>query len=146
MIFMDWKLESLLELGLLIAALAQFAIAVINLSLVRLMHWRSDLERMPLLIHEVFRVHVIFITITVATFAVLTWRFAVDIATRANPIAIWLAAAAGIFWATRSILQWTHYSRSHWRGDRTRTALHWLLFFGYGALGVLYLAAAFLPR
>lgn len=143
---MEWKLESLLELGLRVAALAQFAIAAINLSLVRLMGWRADLERMPLLIREVFRVHVIFITITVGTFAVLTWRFASEIATRANPIAGWLAAAVGIFWAARSILQWTHYSRSHWLGDRTRTVLHWLLFLGYGALGALYLGAAFLER
>jgi hypothetical protein len=143
---MQWNLERLIDLGLRIAAIAQFAIAVINLSLVRLMNWRADLDRMPLLISEVFRVHVIFITATVGTFAILTWRFAAEIATRGSPIAVWLAAAIGVFWTTRSILQWTHYSRSHWRGDRTRTALHWLLFFGYGALGVGYLAAAFLPR
>lgn len=144
--FMDWKLEPLLEIGLRVAAIAQFAIAVINLSLVRLMNWRADLDRMPLLIREVFGVHVIFITITVATFAVLTWRFAFDLATRPNQIALWLAAAIGIFWAARSLVQWTHYSSTHWRGDRTRTALHWFLFFGYGALGIVYLAAAFLPR
>ena len=146
MISMDTTLESLLELGLRVAALAQFAIAAINLSLVRLMNWRSDLERLPLLIREVFSVHVIFITITVAIFAVLTWRFAAEIATAATPLPSWLAAAIGTFWAARSIMQWTHYSQSHWRGDRTRTALHWLLFLGYGALGVLYLGAAFLPR
>ena len=143
---MDWNLESLLELGLRIAALAQFAIAAINLLLVRLMDWRADVERMPLLIREVFGVHVIFITITVAIFAVLTWRFTAEIATGGTPLAIWLAGAIGIFWTTRSIMQWTHYSRCHWRGDRTRTALHWLLFLGYGALGVLYVGAAFLPR
>lgn len=50
---MHWTLESLLEIELRIAAVAQLAIAVINLSLVRLMNWRSDLERMPLLISEV---------------------------------------------------------------------------------------------
>lgn len=146
MIFMDWSLESLLELGLRIAALAQCAIAVINLSLVRLMNWRADVERMPLLIREVFGVHVIFITITVGIFAVLTWRFAAEIATGGTPLASWMAGAIGIFWAARSIMQWTHYSRSHWRGDRTRTALHWLLFLGYGAFSVAYLGSAFFPR
>src|SRR3712207_4075595 len=119
---MDWNIPSLLEIGLRIAAVAQFAIALINLSLVRLMNWRADLERMPLLIREVFHVHLIFITITVATFAVLTWRFASEIAARANATAVWLAAAIGIFWAIRSVVQWTHYSGSHWRGDPTRTA------------------------
>src|SRR5215212_6250501 len=101
---------------------------------------------MPLLMSEFFRVHVIFITITVGAFAILTWRFVIDMATLTTPIAVWLAAAIGIFWAARSVVQWTHYSRSHWRGDRTRTALHWLLFLGYGALGIVYLAAAFFPR
>jgi hypothetical protein len=143
---MSWELESLFAIALRIAAAAQLAIAVINLSLVRLMNWHSDLARMPLLISEVFRVHVIFITITVGIFAVLTWRFATEMALRTAPLAIWLAAAIGVFWVIRSVLQWTHYSRNHWKGDRTRTALHWLLFLGYGALGILYLSAAFLSR
>jgi hypothetical protein len=143
---MNWKLDRLLEFCLRIAAVAQFAIAIINLSLVRIMKWRADLHRMPLLINEFFRVHVIFITITVASFAVLTWRFTAEVASRANPLAVWLATTIGVFWAIRSLMQWTHYSRTHWRGDRTRTAMHWLLFLGYGALGVVYLAAAFLPR
>lgn len=69
---MGWKTEPLLKLALQVAAVAQLAIAVINLSLVRLMKWQADLERMPLLIREVFGVHVIFITITVGTFAILS--------------------------------------------------------------------------
>ncbi|MBA2242650.1 MAG: hypothetical protein H0W04_07140 [Chthoniobacterales bacterium] len=50
---MEWKAEPLLEIGLRIAAVAQLGIAVINLSLERLMNWRADLERAPLLISEV---------------------------------------------------------------------------------------------
>src|SRR3712207_4627215 len=133
---MDWNIPSLLELGLRIAAVAQFAIALINLSLERLMNWRADLERMPLLIREVFRVHVTFITITVAIFALLTWRFAHEMAMRSEAAVVWLAALIGGFWAVRSVMQWTHYSSVHWRGQRVRTALHALLFLGYGALGV----------
>lgn len=143
---MEWKIEPLLELGLRVAAIGQFAIALINLSLERLMNWRADVERMPLLIREVFRVHVVFITITVALFALLTWRFAREMAARSDPAAVWLAASIGVFWLVRSIMQWTHYSTVHWRGQRVRTALHAFLLLGYGALGLLYLAAAFLNR
>jgi hypothetical protein len=136
-------LHSHTELGLRAAAIVQIAIAILNLSLVRIMKWKPDLERMPLLIREVFHVHCFFISVTCAIFGVLTWRFAGDMASAANPLAIWLVAAIGSFWGIRSIMQWLHYSPSHWRGDAGRTLIHFLLFFGYGALAALYFAAAF---
>jgi len=123
------------------AAAAQLAVAILNLFLIRIMNWKPDLERAPLLIREVFRIHLVLISITLATFAVLTWRFAEEIAGRADPIFIWLAVAIGIFWATRSIMQWLHYSSSHWHGDPLRTAIHWMLFIGYGALAAVYFTA-----
>ena len=54
---------SLLELGLRAAAIAQFGIALLNFSLVRIMRWKPDLDRLPLLIREVFQVHLIFISV-----------------------------------------------------------------------------------
>jgi len=132
-----------LDLLLRGAAMAQFAVAILNLFLIRIMKWKPDLERAPLLIREVFRIHVVFISITLATFAILTWRFANEIAFAMNPIFIWLGVAIGIFWLARSIMQWLHYSPSHWRGNALRTAIHWLLFLGYAALAVVYFAAAF---
>ncbi len=141
---MELTKPSLLELGLRAAAIAQFGIALLNFSLVRIMKWKPDLDRLPLLIREVFQVHLIFISVTVATFAVLTWRFAREMATGTSPIAVWLAAAIGIFWGIRAVMQWTFYSRSHWQGDAARTLMHWLLFLGYGALALVYLGAAFM--
>jgi hypothetical protein len=136
-------LHAHLELGLRAAAITQIAVAILNLSLIRIMKWEPDLERMPLLIREVFRIHCFFISLTLAIFGVITWRFAGDIAVAANPLCVWIAGAIGIFWLARSAMQWLHYSPSHWRGDATRTLIHFLLFFGYGALAVTYLAAAF---
>ena len=131
------------DLALRAAAIAQFAVAILNLFLIRIMKWKPDLERMPLLIREVFRVHCIFISLTLSIFAALTWRFADDIATAANPLCIWLAAAIGIFWAARSVMQWLYYSPSHRRGDSLRTLIHWALFLGYGAMAVVYFTAVF---
>lgn len=135
--------NSALELALRVAAIAQFVVAILNLFLIRLMNWKTDLDRAPLLIREVFHIHIIFISITLSIFALLTWRFVHEIAGAANPLAIWLATAIGIFWLIRSVVQWLHYSPSHWRGNRARTLIHWTLFLGYGAMGIVYFAAAF---
>src|SRR5437762_7785652 len=132
-----------LDLLLRAAALAQLTIAILNLFLVRIMKWKPDLDRAPLLIREVFYIHVIFISITLSIFAVLTWRFVHEIASAANPLAIWLATAIGTFWIARSVMQWLHYSSSHWRGNMARILIHWRLFLGYGAMAVIYLTAAF---
>jgi uncharacterized membrane protein YidH (DUF202 family) len=132
-----------LDLPLRAAALAQFAVALLNLFLIRIMKWKPDLDRAPLLIREVFRIHLVFISITLSIFGALTWRFAHEIARAGSPLAIWLAVAIGLFWLVRSAMQWLHYSTSHWRGNSLRTLIHWTLFLGYGAMATVYLAAAF---
>jgi hypothetical protein len=131
-----------LPLSLRLAALAQFAVAILNLFLVRIMKWERDLANAPLLIREVFQIHIYFISITLAIFGALTWRFAGEIATAAQPSSVWLAVGIGAFWAIRSVMQWSHYSAVHWRGDKLRTAIHWMLFLGYGAFAAVYLTAA----
>jgi hypothetical protein len=131
-----------LELFLRFAALAQLGVAILNLFLVRIMKWERDLVSAPLLIREVFQIHVYFISITLAIFGALTWRFAADIANAAHPLCTWLAIGVGAFWAVRSVMQWSHYSVVHWRGDRLRTAIHWMLFLGYGAFAAVYFTAA----
>ena len=131
-----------LELLLRAAAITQLGVAVLNLALIRIMNWEPDLDRAPLLIREVFHIHVHFISITLAIFGVLTWRFAGEIATASTPLAVWLAVAIAIFWGVRSIMQWLHYSAIHWRGIPSRTAIHWALFLGYGALAAVYLISA----
>lgn len=131
-----------LELLLRLAALAQLGVAVLNLSLIRVMNWRRDLNTVPLLIREVFQIHVYFISITLAIFGAVTWRFASEIAHAAQPVCVWLAIGIGFFWAVRSVMQWSHYSAVHWRGDRLRTLIHWTLFLGYGAFAAVYFTAA----
>ena len=103
----------------------------------------THLDRAPLLVREVFRIHIVFISITLSIFAVLTWRFAHEIASAASPLAIWFAVAIGLFWLARSAMQWLHYSASLWRGDALRTVIHWALFLGYGAMATVYLTSAF---
>src|SRR3989440_12749495 len=135
-----------LELALRVVAVAQFAVAILNLFLIRIMKWKSDLERAPLIIREVFRIHVVFISITLSIFAALTWRFAYEIARASSPLTIWLAVAIGLFWLVRSAMQWLHYSPSHWRGDALRTVNDLGPFFCFGAHGTALLAAPLLGK
>lgn len=131
-----------LQLLLKLAAVIQAAVALMNLGLARLLDWKDDLERQPLLLRQVFMVHLWFISFTVGIFAVLTWRFAAEMVGGANAVATWVAAAIGLFWAVRSVMQMTYYSASHWRGQPGRTAVHIAVLLAYGGMATVYLLAA----
>jgi hypothetical protein len=134
-----------LELWLRIAAVTQIALAGLSLSLPRVLHWKPDMARMSLLVRQVFEIHSWFIALTLVIWAVLTWQFAPEMAAHPAPLARWLCAAIGGFWGLRTVMQWTHYSSSHWRGNTARTVIHWTVFFGYGAWTLVYFTAAFQP-
>lgn len=140
--FMNHQMLHLLEF----AAALQMGIALMNLFLVRLLHWREELARMPLLLREVFQVHAWFISVTLTIFAIMTWRFASQMAGRADPVCAWLAAGIGGFWAIRTVLQITYYSSSHWRGQPVRLLAHVALLIIYGSFASLYLWTAFAGR
>src|SRR5438477_3906971 len=102
-----------LEFAVQIAAAMQLGIAILNLFLVRLMKWKDELGKMPLLIREVFHVHSWFISITLTIFAVMTLRFAGEMSHGTNSVCRWLAGCIGIFWGFRTVLQVAYYSSSH---------------------------------
>ena len=126
---------------LIIAALAQLGIAILNLFIVRLLQWKELLGRVPLLMREVFHVHSWFISIILTIFAVMTLRFAPEMSS--NEACRWLAVAIGLFWAFRTALQVFYYSSTHWRGQTGRTVIHVVLLLLYGGIAVVYLLAAF---
>lgn len=132
------KIQTLLQ----IAALLQASVALLNLGLIHILKWKPDLERMSLLVREVFQIHVWFISITLFIFAALTWRFAPELSTGSMEIYRWLAVAIGIFWGIRAVLQFTWYSSSHWKGQAGRTIIHILLISTYGGFALTYLYAA----
>src|SRR6266550_7340654 len=119
--------HSTLTALLQMTAAMQFAIAVLNLFLIRLLKWQGELARMQLLVREVFHVHAWFISITLAIFGVMTLRFVNEMVGGTNPVCRWLAAGIGSFWAVRTVLQVSYYSSSHWRGKFGRTVIHVLL-------------------
>jgi len=126
-----------------IAAIAQLGIALSNLFLPRILRWKDDIARMPLLIREVFHVHAWFISITLTIFGVMTWRFAPEMTAGTDDALRWFAAGIGFFWAFRTILQVAYYSSSHWRGKPERTAIHIALLVIYGGFAGCYFWSAF---
>jgi hypothetical protein len=132
-----------LQIILQIAAGMQISVAVLNLFLVRLLKFQPELDRVSLLLREVFHVHAWFISVTLFTFGLLTWRFAAEMADGGVEVCRWLAGCIGLFWALRSVLQVAYYSASHWRGRLDRTVIHVVLLLIYGGFAGAYLDAAF---
>lgn len=132
--YLDWILIA--------AAIGQLVIAVINLQLVKLLGWQAELERMSLLVREVFHVHKWFISIILVIFAVLTLRFPSDLA-GGSELGRWLAGCIGGFWLIRTWMQWGFYDASHRRVSRGRNAVHWTLTICYGGAALAYLTGAF---
>jgi hypothetical protein len=134
-------MTKLIETGLLLAGVGQCILALVNLNIIRILDWKSDVERMPLLIREVFHIHTWFISITLGIFAALTCRFSHEMALGNDPVCRWLACAMGLFWAIRTTLQVAYYSSSHWRGIPSRTAVHVFLLVVYSGWAVVYLTS-----
>ena len=132
-----------LELFLRIVAVAQIALAVLSFFLPRILKWETDIARMSLLVREVFVIHSWFISLTLLTWGVLTWRFAAEMAHAPTELSRWLCGAMALFWGVRCALQWLHYSPAHWRGIPSRTVIHWMCFVGYGLWAAVYAMAAF---
>jgi len=125
-----------------VAGAVQLGVAILNLALVRLLRWKEELSGLPLLMREVFQVHVWFISLTLTILGAMTLRFAESMAARANPALTWLAAMIAIFWGLRVLIQIGYYDVSHWRGKTGRTIIHVLLLIIYGGMAVAYGIAA----
>jgi hypothetical protein len=128
-----------------LAAVMQIGIALLNLALPRILRWELELGQVSRLLSEVFHVHSWFISITVAIFGILTWRFGTELAGQTESMGRWLAGCIGSFWAIRVFLQLTYYSSSHWRGNAGRTVIHGLCLLVYGGLSVVYTVVAVQP-
>ena len=131
-----------LSLALQICAGIQIFIAVFNLFLPRVLKWHDDLNRLPLLIKEVFFVHSWFISCITVIFATMTLKFGDQMLNGTNLACAWLAGMIGLFWLFRAILQITWYSSSHWKGIPSRTRIHIACIFVYGGMASAYLIAA----
>lgn len=132
-------MSRILEIALWWTATGQALVALLNLNLVSILGWKAEVSRMSTLVREVFQIHTWFISLTLFIFAIMTWRFGPVMISGEEATARWLAMAIGAFWGLRAVLQVTHYSAAHWRGDSARTIIHYTLLFVYAAWAAIYL-------
>jgi hypothetical protein len=121
-----------------LAAGMQLALVIVNIFIEKLLGWKPDIERMPLLIREVFRVHCWFISVTLAIFGIVTLRFAEELAAGSNELGAWLAIGIALFWAIRAVIQVSYYSSTHWRGLPDKTFAHVMFLLAYSGFAVVY--------
>jgi len=119
-----------MTIALIVCALIQIAIGVLNFFLPRMLGWRPALDRLPLLVREVFWVHLFFLAVTLFIFGGLTlWQ-----GTALGP----LAFCIGLFWAFRVAIQLVYYDPSHRQGKRFETIVHWTLLVVYSGMATVY--------
>lgn len=117
----------------------QVFVAFLNLFLSRILNWKEDIARMPLLLREVHTVHSWFISIILLIFASMTLGYHHEIVEGKNQPLQTLMLLIGTFWSFRALLQVFYYSSSHWKGRPVRTLIHIGCMVVYGGMGFVYL-------
>jgi hypothetical protein len=119
-----------------LAGLVQVAIASANLFLPAKLKYRENLSRVTPIIRQIFVIHSVYIVGVVLLFAVLTFRFAGELAS-GHGLGRFLAASIAVFWLFRAPVQLLYYDatlrkQNRW-GDIAFTAAALFLTATYGA-------------
>ncbi len=127
----------LLLVHLRIVGVMMAVLVVVNLVVPYLFDWRAELSRLSLLNRQIFQVHSIFIVLILGMFSALLLTSAEALL---EPTRLSRAILIGltIFWAVRMLMQWWFYSPDVWRGNRFRTAMHYVFSGSY-----IYVTATF---
>ena len=124
-------------IGLLrLAGFAQLAIAAANFALPKKLAYRENLRRVSPIIRQIFLVHSGYIVGILVLFAVISIRYASELAS-GRGIGHFLAVAMALFWLCRIPLQLLYYDESlrqeHRVGDVAFTVGTFGLVLVYGA-------------
>src|SRR5262245_20124682 len=112
-------------------------LVVINLFVPGRFHWREELSRLSLLNRQIFQVHALFLVLILALLSALLLTSA-EALLEPTPLSRAVLTGLTIFWGLRLIVQFFVYSPDIWRGDRFRTAAHYVF-----AATWLYVTAVF---
>jgi hypothetical protein len=117
--------RDLLLFHLHIVGVLMAVLVVVNLTVPRVLHWREDIVRLSLVNRQIFQVHAAFIILVLALFSAL---LLICGDTLLEPSRLSRAVLVGltIFWTLRMLVQWCFYSPAVWRGDRFKTAMHYV--------------------
>lgn len=93
-----------------IAGGIQLAIAVSNIWVPGILHYRENLAKVSPMVRQIFVVHSIFIVLVLLGFSALCFFFTPELASRA-PLGRFLSAFLAVFWSLRVVLQLAYYDR-----------------------------------
>jgi hypothetical protein len=98
-------------------------LVVINLIVPRRFHWREEMARLSLLNRQIFQIHSVFLTLTLALFSALLLTTA-DALLEPTRLSRAILAGLTVFVGLRMLMQWFFYSPAIWRGHRFNTVVH----------------------
>jgi hypothetical protein len=130
-----------LAVWLRVAATIQLLMAMVYWLLPRTSELFESFRHFPKAALELFAMHCQLLAFVVGASAVLTWRFASELAVGANAVTQWLTGAIGLFWGFRACSQLYHFAVGQWE---TRS-FHLIICAVYGGLALVYLAATMCP-
>ena len=121
------------------AGAAQILLALSHLAFPRRFRWREELSRLSQMNREMFRVHTLFVALTVLLMGV---PMLIDPGAwlERTRLGTWAAIGFTVFWGIRLVIQWFGYSSELWRGRRFETWVHiaftllWTAFTTLGAV------------
>lgn len=123
---------TLLEIALYLAGAAHFGILVASATAPKALNWKVHLEKLPLLLRQMFWVYGVFIVIMIICFGVLTLVFVPELAKGDNLIGRAVCILIAIFWGTRLIVQFFVFDAKPW-------LTHWVYKFGYHMLTLVFI-------
>jgi hypothetical protein len=94
-----------------VAGGVQLSIAVSNLWVPRILHYRDNLAKVSAIVRQVFTVHAIYLVLVLLAFSALSIFFAPELA-GANSLGRFLSAFLAVFWLLRVFLQFAYYDRA----------------------------------
>jgi hypothetical protein len=125
-----------------IAGAVQLSIALANLWVPGILHYRENLAKVSPIVRQVFVVHSIYMVLVLLGFSALCFFFAPQLAS-GTALGRFLSAFLAVFWLLRVVLQFAYYDREvraqHRLGDIAYTlAISCLgIVFAITALGVM---------
>ncbi len=84
--------------------------AVSNLWVPRILHYRQNLAKVSTIVRQVFTVHASYLVLVLLAFSALSIFLAPELA-GANPLGRFLSAFLAVFWLLRVVLQLAYYDR-----------------------------------
>lgn len=117
---------------LYLAGIAHFGILIASATAPKALNWKVHLDKLPLLLRQMFWVYGVFIVIMIICFGIITLIFAPKLAEGNNTIGKAVCILIAIFWGTRLAVQFFVFDAKPW-------LTNWIYKTGYHLLTLIFI-------